>query len=187
LQCQGYEEISFCQTASYSESDNEEFSNYSTVTLYPKRTKETINIKSYHNLPQNINRLYQETINSYNNDIMTLCAAGVRALVEGICIDKNIRGGEIIYTDKNGDQKTKRSKDLQGKIHGLYEKGILTKDDAEALNEHRYLGNEAIHELFLPSKEKLSLAITIIEHILNSIYEIPLKTHELQKARKKHN
>ena len=186
IQCQGCDEISFRQCDTDSEScDGEEY--YPTITIYPRRTKETINIKSYHNLPQNINRLYQETINSYNNDIMTLCAAGIRALVEGICLNKKIKDGEISYTDKNGMLKTKRSKDLQGKIHGLYERGILTKDNAESLNEHRYLGNEAIHELSLPSKEELSLAISIIEHILDSIYEIPRKTHELQMARKEKN
>jgi hypothetical protein len=184
VKCQGCDEISFRQCDSDSESYDEE-GYYSTITLYPKRTKETINIKSYHSIPHNIKRLYQETINCYNNDIMTLCAAGVRALVEGICLNKKIKDGEISYLDKNGNIKTKRSRDLQGKINGLYENGILTKDNAASLNEHRYLGNEAIHELSLPSKEELSLAITIIEHILDSIYEIPIKTFELQEARKK--
>jgi len=183
IQCQGCDEISFRQCDTDSESyDGEEY--YPTVTIFPRRTKETINIKTYHNIPRNINRLYKETINCYNNDIMTLCAAGVRALVEGICLNKKIKDGEINYTDKNGILKTKRSKDLQGKIHGLYEMGILTKDNSESLNEHRYLGNEAIHELSLPSKEELSLAISIIEHILYSIYEIPQKTYELREARK---
>jgi len=111
------------------------------------------------------------------------CAAGVRALVEGICLDKKIKDGEISYTDKNGVIKTKRSKDLNGKIHGLFEKGILTQNNAESLNEHRYIGNEAIHELSLPSKEEMLLAITIIEHVLSSIYEIPLQSYKLKLTR----
>ena len=184
IQCQGCDEISFRQCASDSESyDDDKGIYYSTVTLYPKRTEETIHIKSYHNLPDNIYRLYKETIACYNNDIMTLCAGGVRAIVEGICLDKNIKDGEISYTDKEGNQKTKRDKNLQGKIQGLVEKHILTKDNAQSLDEHRILGNEALHELSLPSQEELSLAIRIIEHFLDNIYEIPEKTNELKKRR----
>ena len=185
IKCQGCDEISFLQSFSDSESYDEEGNYYSTETIFPRRSRDSINIKSFQNLPNNIHRLYQETINCYNNDILTLCAAGVRALVEGICLDKKIKDGEISYTDKNGIHKTKRSKDLRGKIHGLFEKGILTKNNAESLNEHRYIGNEAIHELSLPSKEELSLAITIIEYVLSSIYEIPLKSHILQLSRAK--
>lgn len=88
--------------------------------------------------------------------------------------------------DNNGVVLRKeRRNNLQGKINGLYEKGVLTKESAESLHEHRYLGNEAVHELSQPSKEELALAINIIEHILETIYEIPEKVLELRVARKK--
>jgi hypothetical protein len=185
IKCRGCDEISFRMNSSDSESYDEEGGYYFTETIFPRRTKETINIISFHNVPYNINRLYQETINCYNNDIMTLCAAGIRALVEGICLDKKIQNGEIEYVDTKGEKKRKRTKDLQGKINGLMEKGIITKEQTLGLHEQRYLGNEAIHELTVPSKKELSLAISIIEYMLNSIYELPDRTFELQKARNK--
>jgi hypothetical protein len=72
---------------------------------------------------------------------------------------------------------------LQGKINGLHEKGKLTKEHAEILHEHRYLGNTSIHDLAAPSKEELSLALEIIEHVFDTIYEIPEKAIQLRHKR----
>ena len=144
-----------------------------------------LNAKIYYSLPDNINRLYKETIECYNNGIFTLCAAGIRALVEGICIDKKIKDGNVEENDKNGNIKIIRKRNLEGKINGLIEKGVLTKENAESLHEHRYMGNEAVHQLSLPSKKELSLAISIIENIFDSIYEIHDMIEELKEARKR--
>jgi hypothetical protein len=72
---------------------------------------------------------------------------------------------------------------LQGKISGLCEKRILTVRNSEILHEHRYLGNEAVHELSQPSIDELKLAIEILEHTIDSLYEIPEKAIELQKRK----
>lgn len=72
-----------------------------------------------------------------------------------------------------------------GKISGLSEKGILTKKNSEILHEHRYLGNEAVHELSQPSEEEVKLAIEIIEHTLESLYEISEKAEELRMRKSK--
>jgi hypothetical protein len=186
IQCLGCDEISFRVTKSDSESQNPETGEYDVEEiLYPKRTKETINGKIYLNLPFTIKILYQETIDCYNNNILLLCAAGVRSLVEGICQNKKITGGNIEILRKDGTKERKHSKNLDGKINGLYEKGILTEENAKVLHEHRYLGNEAVHELSMPSRSELELAIIIIEHILDSIYEIPAKGGELLNLRKR--
>lgn len=185
IQCQGCEDISFRIESSNSEDYHPVYGQEISETIYPRRMKETINAKTYLNLPYNINRLYKETIDCYNNDVMVLSGAGVRALVEGICIDNKIIDGEVEFTDSAGIIKKQRRNNLQGKINGLFEKGILTKENTNILHEHRYLGNEAVHELSPPSKEELTLAINIIEHILDSIYEIPKKAFELRNARKK--
>ena len=58
------------------------------------------------------------------------------------------------------------------------------------LHQHRYLGNDSIHQLSLPSKLELNLALDIIEHVLESLYEIPEKASELavkQQRRKAKN
>ena len=126
-----------------------------------------------------------------NNEINTLCAAGLRTIIEGICAVLKINNGPVEITKKDGSVKIVRKKNLQGKISGLTEKGILTTKYSDILHEHRYLGNEAVHELSQPSRQELALAIEIIENILENVFEIPEKAEELKRRRfkrlKKHN
>jgi hypothetical protein len=44
------------------------------------------------------------------------------------------------------------------------------------------LGNKALHEMSIPSKDELKIAIDIIVNILESIYEIPYKGNRLKQA-----
>jgi hypothetical protein len=120
-------------------------------------------------------------IESFNNDCYTLCAAGLRGLVEGICADQKVGDGPVERKAADGSIKIVREKNLEGKIAGLWEKGKLTKSSAETLHAHRYLGNDAVHELAEPSHIELKLAAEIIEHILEQVYEIPQKGVELKQ------
>lgn len=96
VQCLGCDEISFRMETSNSEDiDPENGVPEIDETIYPRRDQETINLKTYFNLPNSIHRLYKETIDCYNNEIKTLCGAGVRSLVEGICIENKIADGEV--------------------------------------------------------------------------------------------
>lgn len=183
IQCQGCETISFrilswCSECMDFDSDG------SSEKLFPKRAIECLPLKTFNNTPRVISRIYREIIDSYNNEIYTLCAAGLRAIVEGLCAAQGIKDGPVEVTKKDGSITVHRSKDLQGKISGLHEKGILTQRNAEILHEHRFLGNEAVHELHQPSAEELTLAIEIIEHTVESLYEIPQKALSLKKAKK---
>ena len=65
---------------------------------------------------------------------------------------------------------------------GFRKKGLLTHPSAQALHEHRYLGNTAVHELARPSAEELKSAIEIVEHVLEQLYELPEKAEELRRA-----
>ena len=156
-----------------------------TEMLYPKRTQYSLPIKNFYNIPQNLKRIYRETIDCFNNESYTLCGAWVRALVEGLCLENWIMDGEIETTDKEGKALKRRSDTLQWKINGLYEKGRLTKENAEILHEHRFLWNTAMHDLSIPSKEELSLAIEVLEHVFDSLYEIPRKGSQLKNKRLK--
>jgi hypothetical protein len=71
---------------------------------------------------------------------------------------------------------------LEGRISGLQEKGLLTQTSAQTLHEHRYLGNSAVHELARPSTDELKLAVEIVEHALEQLYELPEKAAELHRA-----
>lgn len=100
-----------------------------------------------------------------------------------MCKENAITDGEIEIIKPDGTVSIKRVDTLQGKINGLHEKGKLTKENAENLHEHRFLGNSAIHELSVPKKDELSLAIEIIENVFDTLYEIPEKVSELRHKR----
>lgn len=181
IQCQGCETFSFrhqswCDQDFYPEAGDDG----TTERLYPKRSTNDVTAKPFLNVPTTLRRIYVELIDCFNNECHTLCAAGLRALVEGICADQKIGDGPIAMPVKGGGTTTLRKNNLEGKIAGLEEKGILTQVGAQTLHQHRYLGNEAVHELARPSVEELTLAIEIIEHILEQLYEIPAKAESLR-------
>jgi hypothetical protein len=184
IQCQGCEGISFRRESSNSEDydpENEEYPK--TEQIFPKRTKTTWNSKDFFNIPYNLRRIYRETVDCYNNDNSTLTAAGLRALVEGICKENGVTNGSVEKIENDGKITKMTSNKLDGKINGLYEKGKLTKDNADNLHEIRFLGNEAIHDLERPNKDELAIAIEISEHMLDSIYEVKNKAKQLKNLR----
>jgi endogenous inhibitor of DNA gyrase (YacG/DUF329 family) len=191
IQCQGCMTVSFRQVNWFSEDvqqiDYDEWDDGSREILFPKRSKYTLSIKDFWNIPTNLRRIYRETIESFNNDSFTLSAAGLRALVEGLCAELKVKDGPKEISKKNSTKETKRLSNLEGKIAGLFEKGYLTQQQSDVLHEHRYLGNEAVHELSQPSRDELELAIEIIEHVFDSVYEIPEKAQDLQSKRNKRN
>ncbi len=183
IQCLGCESVSFRSYSVNSEHDDYEGRQIPTVRLYPQRSNDTLSLKSFMNVPFNLQRIYSETIETYNYENLTLCGAGIRALVEGLCIENGISGGDVATLKHDGSTEIKRRTNLQGKINGLYESGKLTSEYAEILHEHRFLGNEAIHELATPSKEDLKLAIEIVENVFETLYEIPNKGLKLKRKR----
>jgi hypothetical protein len=183
IQCLGCESISFRSSSSNSEDEDEYGHSYVTELIYPKRSKQLLNLKNFLNVPYNLQRIYRETIDCYNSENLTLCGAGVRALVEGLCKENGITGGQVEIIKQDGSKEMKRKTNLQGKINGLYDSGKLTQQNSEILHEHRFLGNDAVHELSIPSKEDLSLAIEIVESIFDTLYEIPSKGLRLKMKR----
>lgn len=184
IECQGCEDISFRSTHSNSEEYGPD-GPIKDILLYPSRTDNLRNARDLLNIPFVLERFYFETINCFNSGNLTLCGAGVRALVEGICNEQGVKKGEAEITKKGGKKEVERVGSLEGKINGLFEKGILTKRNADILHEHRYLGNTSIHTLSAPTKVELILAIDIIEHIFETLYEIPGKAMELKYRRLK--
>ncbi len=179
IRCGGCKSISYRNDAWFSEDEGG-----STESLYPVRSQGKLVAKDYHNAPTTLRRIYRETIDAFNGECLTLCAGGLRAIVEGICADKKIKKGPIQF-EKDGQTITQQSKSLDGKISGLREQGYLTKAKAESLHAHRYLGNEALHDLEMPSVDELRLAIEIIEHVLEELYTIQDKIDEISWRRSK--
>lgn len=179
IECQGCEIITFREVFWFSFEGEET----TQETLYPDRNFDTHKAKYFSNLPSKIQEIYKETLHSYNARNFILCAAGLRAIVESICTYQGIKDGPVEIEKPNGEKSLKRKDNLEGKIYGIYEKGILAKGHADILHEYRFLGNSALHELEKPSAEELALAIEIIEHILESVFEMPVKGNALKGRR----
>lgn len=183
IQCQGCESVSFRHTSWFSEDfDPETGDSGQTERLYPKRSINSVTAKSFYNVPSNLRRIYGELVDCFNNESPTLCAAGLRAIVEGVCAQQGVVDGPVQVPAKGGATQIKKLSNLEGRIAGLQEKGLLTQSSAQTLHEHRYLGNDAVHELARPSEDELRLAIEIIEHTLEQLYELPEKSEELKRA-----
>jgi len=131
-------------------------------TFYPERIKDQLGEKKVINLPTIIRKAYREVIDAYNFDQSILCAAGLRAIVEGICAHFNIGG-----------------KNLGEKTQGL--SSLIGSELSEALKIHKSLGNYALHRLDVPDKIELQEAIHLIEHTLETLFEIPIRSKKLNE------
>lgn len=178
IECQGCSTVSFRQTNWFSEGNDGVVER-----LYPLRKDGGIFQRPFQNVPSNLRRIYSELVDCFNAESDTLCAAGLRALVEGICSDQQILDGPVQVLDTGGGTKIVRKSDLVGRIAGLHEKGLLTETSAQILHEHRYMGNSAVHALARPTSEELTLAVEIVEHILDALYEMPKKAAQLRARR----
>lgn len=130
--------------------------------FYPIRTQNHIVPKYFNNLPQKLANVYKETLVAFNAGTRLLCATGLRSLIEGVCVNKNISG-----------------KNLEQMIDGLSE--LLPENIVINIHGLRFMGNVAIHELELPKTYDLRLAIEICEDLLNYLYELDYKTARLGK------
>jgi hypothetical protein len=139
---------------------------FSDFSYYPERSQHDLAPKYYTKLKPKLAALYTEAITCYNRKALILCAAGLRALLEGICQDKRIKG-----------------KNLKVKIEGL--KVLLpNKNIIRNLHHFRFMGNEAVHELAAPKPTELALAISVIEDLLNFLYELDYKASQLRALRR---
>jgi len=185
LKCLGCDAVSFRETSTTSEDFDYPTQTYdSGVRLFPQPDVDSLPIKPFRNVPKQIRDIYAETVKAFNFSVWVLCTAGIRAVLEAICISNSIVDGPEL--DASGHKTGKRRTDLKARIEGMEEKGLITAKHKTVLHEHRLSGNEAVHELKALSLEEAKLAIEIIEHTLEHVYEIPFKASDLRalKARR---
>lgn len=149
-----------------SETEDNSFQQDWQSVFYPKRTLGGRSLKTFHKLPPKLALAYTETIRAFNDDSKLLCAAGLRILIEGICSDKGITGRR-----------------LQKKIDHMTQ--ILPPEIVENLHGFRFMGNDAVHDLIIPGQLDLSMAIEVIEDILNFLYALNYKASILEWLRGK--
>ena len=164
IQCAGCDRVSFRELLFTSEEWGP------TETCYPEADKDRLAVKSFRQVPDNINRIYKESIRSFNIGNFILCSVGLRAVIEGIC-------EEAITTEE--------AKNLDKKIDELHKQGILAKKHAKILHALRSIGNKAVHELSTPPQDDLKAAIEIVEHTLENLYGLSAKGYWLLEKNKK--
>lgn len=171
LQCLGCEtptlrkKYLFSEDMNFQEIDGENVA-IPDITLWPKTEYRMLKLKFMLNSPPSVKRVYRETIEAYNSELQTLCAAGIRAIIENVCKDKGIV-----------------KDDLKEKIDALKENKIITEDFAEGLHENRLLGNNALHESTLFGDTELKTAIELIETFIEMVYETKRKADLLKTFR----
>ena len=175
LQCAGCDTICFRVDTSDSESyEYDEYGNWIPLVHhenYPASSEGFGLIENIYEIPDEIRNIYNETVKSISDGCYTLAGIGLRATVEAICIHENIPGGN-----------------LDTKINRLVSNGFISKDDADKLHAIRFIGNDAAHDIKAPIKNKVIIALKIIEHLISTKYamqeeiskylDLPLNTYE---------
>jgi hypothetical protein len=134
--------------------------------IYPEVSSSDRSPIEMHEFPKQVGRIYSETIIAFNAGALTLAGGGLRAIVEAICLDREVSG-----------------RNLQKKIDDLVTKGLLAKPQAELLHEERYIGNAALHEMLPPAKQEIEDGLEVVEGLMNTIYVLPLRAQRLKKKR----
>jgi hypothetical protein len=130
--------------------------------FYPSREKHHLVRKSFLQLNSKLAQIYEEIIICYNDTAPTLCATGLRALLEGVCADKGITGKSLYHKINNLD-------------------ALLPGNIVENLHHFRFMGNEAVHELSAPSMDELRSAIEVMQDLLNYLYHLDYKAANLAR------
>lgn len=171
IECLGCDEVSFRQISSSSEDYNPQTGKQEIYEiLYPDRADGRAPMEDSDLFPVKTKRVYRETLKALNNQTPLLTAIGLRALIESICIEQKVK-----------------AKNLAKGIDELVGMGLLSEKQAEFLHNHRFMGNEAAHEMVAPKPEHLVAAIDIAETLLKTIYILPDKAEAMKpkKASKK--
>ncbi|WP_223649859.1 DUF4145 domain-containing protein [Hymenobacter psoromatis] len=159
VQCMGCEHVSFRQeNHDYESSYPDEFDNWTheiTTYLYPNPLQNHRTISETYLLPPQIKTVYDETINALKANCHLLAGVGFRAVVEAICLDKNITG-----------------RDLAAKINSLARNRFITDKESERLHTVRFMGNDSVHDMSVPKEKALHVLLEIIEHLLSNLYII---------------
>jgi hypothetical protein len=143
------------------------------TTIYPQRNYRVHSPKRFRNLDEKLETLYQEVIIGFNAGVKIGCSMSLRALLEGICVNKGITDA-IAWG-------------LEEKLKKLEDGNHLPSNIVDCLLSFKFIGDNAAHKLEAPSKDELELAISVMEDLLNFLfeaeYELTIKAKKLAKFR----
>lgn len=157
VQCLGCDRTSYRREEHdyevYWQTGEDDWEHEITITSYPNFLKHHNPITDRSDIPETVCRIYDESIIAIQEEAYTLAGLGLRATIESICNEQNITG-----------------RDLQQRINKMQNQGLISKKDAQRLHSIRFLGNDAAHEIKKATKASVLIALTIIEHILLTLY-----------------
>ena len=134
--------------------------------VYPTPEGEREPFEKYYFLAVGVRDIYLEVIKSINGGLLLLSAIGLRALIEAICKDQEVK-----------------AKNLKKLIDGLADDGVLSSRQSEILHGLRFMGNAAAHEIARPNRDEVLAAFVIAEAMLQVIYILPRLSDEVTTGR----
>jgi hypothetical protein len=165
ISCLGCETLSFRKASSNSDDFYEDegiLIHPETEEIYPNRIIGRSPLDEQYYLPDKVKNIYKETHAALSSKLKILAGVGIRALIEGVCLEEEAKGIN-----------------LKERINDLVAKGILTASNAETLHKTRFLGNKSAHELEVAKDQELGIAFDIVENMLQTLYIIPKKARSL--------
>jgi hypothetical protein len=145
----------------YGQSDEEDDDSFIKL-IYPLKS---IDMK---NTPKDIKQKFNAAVKNYNIDT-DICMIALRKVLEMICEDQGLSEGNLV-----------------GKINDLSTKGIFPQELKDCGHLIRRIGNDGAHsEVNKISKWEIKDVISLVEFIIQYLYEIPTKISNLEKKYEK--
>lgn len=122
-------------------------------------------------LPNNVKKIYFETVAAIKNKLFILAGIGLRTILDTVCREKGI-GAE-----KNN---------LKTRIEIMYtERHLITEDEKSILHSIRNFGNDSAHEGKRMTSYTVSSALIVMEHLLDKLYRLPEIKKEFDEGKEK--
>ena len=128
------------------------------ITYHPRREKQKWQRKRFRHLDPKLKAIYEEAIACFNTEAMIACGMCLRALLEGVCVNKGI-------TDQVAWGLEKKLKQLETGNH-------LPSNIVEYLLSFKFIGDDAAHKLVSATRPELEAAIGVMGDLLNFLYEV---------------
>lgn len=162
IECQGCGNRSFRQVFMDEEAaypiDEGEWEVPEIVTYYPSYTPIDGEIEKIYQVPEVVREIYEESMLAVQAGALTLAGLGLRGTIEAVCNNKNISG-----------------RNLEVRISKMASQGLISSKDSERLHAIRFLGNDAAHEIKKPGQSQISVALKIINHLIQSVYLLEIE------------
>lgn len=122
----------------------------------PLKNYKAFNDFELYELPAKVRKIYQDTLKCYANESTILVGVGLRACIESVCKDLNLKKGG-----------------LENNIKELKNSGYISESNAKLLHAIRFLGNDAVHDMAEAKDDELQVAFRIVEHLFENVYILP--------------